>query len=756
MKKTLISKGWKLNAPGTNGWKEVDLPNDYSITQPRDPNAPGGASNGYFVGGEGTYVKELDIPDKKGHYILDIDGAYMNTRVTLNNIPLAKHPHGYTPFLVDLTPALKFGEKNTLTIKTDDMQPSTRWYTGAGIYRDVWLYEGGNVRIEPWGLWVETPTCNSVKVFCEVNTDRKTSAIISFDIIDADGDLVATLDENTSGGLVTADFVLGDTRLWDIESPYLYTLRATVTNKKGDILDTAELRFGIRVISANAKKGLLINGFPVKLRGGCIHHDHGVLGAAEYPAACRRKLEKLREAGFNAVRIAHNPPSETLLDICDEMGMIVMDEAFDCWRLEKGGKFNYHQYFDDWWERDIESMVKRDRRHASVIAYSIGNEIPESKGDSDGDVWSKRISDKIRKLDPSRFVTSATWQMTPADKWAKNTEGYFAPLDLAGYNYIYERYEHDHILYPKRVMWGSETHAKNFWHSWNAVLKAPYVIGDFTWTAYDNLGEAGTGRSCWARDGKITGISLAQYPWRSCYQGDFDLCGYRRPQSYYREAVWKGGVIQLFMTHPEHYGEDFSGTGWHWHDVNDCWTYDEKYIGKPVRCEVYTDAEEVAFLMNGYFYGKVKVENCFVTKDIKYEPGEIIALGYKNGIECMCSPIHTAGKPYGVSVVPEKKEFIADGRDLCYFDITVVDEEDYRIPYANNELTCIVDGGELLGIFSGDPKNEDQYGSPVCHAFNGRALAIVKTNDPGKVTVTVGCEGLHAGSAKVKALKVKE
>lgn len=754
MKKTCISKGWSLNAPGTNGWISTDLPNDYSITQPRNPGAPGGASNGFFVGGEGTYVKELDIPEEKKHYILDIDGAYMYTRVSLGNFLLAKHPHGYTPFLVDLTPRVKFGETNKLTIRTDDCQPSTRWYTGAGIYRDVYLYEGGDIRIEPWDLWVETPETDLVKAYCIVTSDRKDDVTVRFEIFDADENLVVSDEKKlTADGktTVTGDIRIADANLWNIEDPYLYTIRATIL--EGDeTLDNEELRFGIRTLSVDAENGLLINGESVKLRGGCIHHDHGVLGAADYPAACRRKVEKLRDAGFNALRIAHNPPSETLMEICDELGIIVMDEAFDCWRLDKGGRNNYHRYFDEWWERDTELMVRRDRRHTSVIAFSIGNEIPESKGDTDGDEWSKRISDKIRSLDPTRLVTSATFQMTGEDVWADNTKGYWKPLDICGYNYIYPRYERDHEQFPERVIWGSETHALHFYDSWHKVLDLPYVIGDFTWTAYDNLGEAGTGNSCWARDGHIPCIQLFGYPWRSCYQGDLDLCGYRRPQSYFREAVWIGGVTALFTTHPEHYGEDFSGTGWHWYDVLDTWTFDDKYIGKPVKCEVYTDADEVEWLINGRSLGRSKAEKAIAYMDIPYEKGELSVISYKDGVEHGRASLHTVGKESAVSVAPETDEITADNRDLCYFDITVVDENGDRVPHAKTRLTCIVEGGELMGIFSGDPANEDQYGSDVCHAFYGRAVAIVKTKTPGKVKVTVGGEGLRAGSAEVTAL----
>lgn len=753
MKKICISKGWSLNAPGTNGWKSVDLPNDYSVTQPRDPHAPGGGSTGFFKGGVGTYVKELELGG--GHCILDVDGAYMCASVELNGFRLVMHPHGYTPFLVDLTKRKNEG-KNRLVITTNGLQPSTRWYSGAGIYRDVFLWEGGDIRLEPWDVFVTTPTLDTVHASFEISSDRTTDIELTSYVVDADGNKVASAKAKASlktGEKTHAEleFKLENARLWDTVTPYLYTLHTEIS-ENGAVVEEDDRKFGIRTISADAKNGLLFNGKPMKLRGGCIHHDHGVLGAADYPAACRRKVEKLKEAGFNALRIAHNPPSTQLMEICDELGIIVMDEAFDCWRTSKGGELNYHVWFDDWWERDIASMVRRDRAHPCVIAYSIGNEIPESYGNTDGDEWSKRLADEIRKHDSTRLVTSATWKMGSEETWAERTKGYYAPLDICGYNYLYSRYESDHELFPDRVIWGSETHAINFYDSWQSVLKNSYVIGDFTWTAYDNLGEVGTGRSCWARDGHIKGISLAEYPWCTCYQGDLDLCGYRRPQSYFREAVWIGNTEpKIFTTHPEHYGEAFSGTGWHWYDVLDSWTFDDKYLGKPVKCEVYTDADELEWYLNGALLGRSKPEKAIASFDINYEKGEISVIAYKNGVKCGSSSLHTVGKPLSVEVKAEKNSLSADKRDLCYFDITVVDENGDRIPDSKAELCCIVDGGELLGIFSGDPKNEDCYGSNLCHAFEGRAVAIVRASQSGKVTVTVGSAGLYSGKAEAAA-----
>ncbi|MBQ8510473.1 MAG: DUF4982 domain-containing protein [Clostridia bacterium] len=754
MKKICISKGWSMHAPGINGWVPVDLPNDYSVTQPRSASAPGGGSNGFFQGGIGHYVKDINLTLGR-RYILDVDGAYMCTTVKLNGYHLIMHPHGYTPLLVDLTKRAKDGS-NKLELSTNALQPSTRWYSGAGIYRDVFLWEGGDIRIEPWDLFVSTPTLDTVSAACEISADRDASVTLRAHILDAEGKTVASAEaavDAKSGEKTPASlsFKVADAHLWDTENPYLYTLRAVILEGDAE-LDTADVTFGIRTVSADAKNGLLLNGKSIKLRGGCIHHDHAVLGAADFPAACYRKLSRLKATGFNALRIAHNPPSLQLLEMCDRMGILVMDEAFDCWRQEKGGSLNYHVWFEDWWARDISYMVKRDRNHPCVISYSIGNEIPESGGWTDGDEWSAKLAAEIRSYDNTRLVTSATYQMGDGKTWAERTKGYFAPLDISGYNYMYDRYESDHELFPDRVIWGSETHAINFYSSWQTVLNNSYVIGDFTWTAYDNLGETGTGRSCWARDGHIPGISLAGYPWRSCYQGDLDLCGYRRPQSYFREAVWIGGTEpRIFTTHPEHYGEGFSGTGWHWYDVLDSWTFDDKYLGKPVKCEVYTDADEIEWFVNGRRLGTSKPEKVIATFDIPYEKGKISVIAYKNGEVCGKSSLHTVGAPAAVKVEAETASLAADNRDLCYFDITVVDENGDRVPDAKSALTCIVDGGELMGIFSGDPANEDRYGSNACHAFEGRAVAIVRTTKPGQVKVTVGSAGLLSGSDTVTA-----
>ena len=776
MRKTLFSKDWYLSAPGTGGRIKIDLPNDYSITQPRDPQAPGGAANGFFVGGVGFYTKFF-TPEEGKHHILDVDGAYACAEYVLNHDWIAKHPHGYTPFLLDLTDYLRPGITNKLEINTNDMQPSTRWYSGAGIYRDVYMWTGGEVRVEPWDAFITTPTVSEasaeVKVAYVLSADRDATVTLRAEVRNEKGRAVAkkkiTLAVAAGKSPAELRLTVKVPHLWDMDDPYLYTLY-TAIEENGVLLDDAENTFGIRHITVDTEKGFCLNGKTRKLRGGCIHHDHGVLGAACFPAAEERKLRLLKAAGFNALRIAHNPPSLALLELCDRMGIIVMDEAFDMWNRMKT-KQDYHLFFGDWWARDIEYMVKRDRNHPCVLTYSIGNEIAERDGNSNGIAWARRLVAEVRRHDDSRFVTSGIHNpynrpvpSDPADyakyyaerfkndNWEARTEQYMAELDVAGYNYQYGKYDSDHGRYPQRVMWGSETHTIRFFDSWHEVSRLPWVLGDFTWTAYDNLGEAGTGRFSWARDGFIPGISLAAWPWRTCYQGDLDLCGFRRPQSYFREAIWLGNTEpRIFTTHPEHVGEGFSGTGWHFYDVHDTWTFDDQYLGKPVKAEVYTDADEIEWILNGNSLGRTAPEKAIASIEISYEKGELTAVAYKAGKECGRSSLHTVGKPAALRLSPEKKTLAADRRDLCYLQIEITDENGDRVTDAMHELVCLVEGGELMGIFSGDPKNLDQYGSDRCHAFDGRALVIVRAGKPGKVTVTVGNRDLGTARATVTA-----
>lgn len=784
MIKKCISKGWKFAdfpiVPGS--YIDVDLPHDYSITKPRDPK--GDNLNGYFQVTNAQYVKYFTL-EKDKHYILDVDGAYNCAEVTFNEQLLFLHPHGYTPILVDLTDHVVPEIENKLKITTNPLKWSTRWFHGCGIYRDVFMWEGGAVRVEPWDMFIYTENVSAksadVVLKFTISSDIDADVDVKFDICNNEKTVnTDSIKVSVKKGEKTEYkhvITVKNPALWDVENSNLYNLKTEIYNGK-ELVDTASNEFGIRSVTVDAKNGLLLNGKSIKLRGGCIHHDHGVLGSAAFPAAEERKIRALKDAGFNAVRISHNPPSLALLEVCDRIGMIVMDEAFDIWNKRKlAVTADYHIFFKEWWDRDISYMVKRDRNHPCVISYSIGNEIYEIDGTSEAGEWSRKLSDEIRKYDDTKFVTAAIQKISLADfrpedidpesyknymiekngskdqrKINKITEPFEAPLDIIGFNYHHDHFGVFHEMYPDKVIWGSENWTKNIYKDWQDVVDNSYVIGDFTWTAIDNLGEVGHGAGFWERERERYSKGSSFYPWRTCYQGDLDLCGFRRPQSHYREAVWFGGdTPKMFVTHPENYGEEYYGTGWHWFDVHDSWTFDDKYVGRPIKVDTYIQADKVEWLVNGKKVGEAVPEKAIATLHTVYEKGEITAIAYKNGKEFSRYTIKTIGEAVGVNVAPEKKEFIADRRDLCYFDITIVDKDGNVDVHNESEVSIQVSGGELMGIFSANPISEDDFRENKCHVFKGRALAVVRTANPGKVKVKVLSKDLASGYAEATA-----
>lgn len=802
MIKTCISKSWLFEEQISNNmwWKDsdvekmVDLPHDYAIHHPRTMNGPGGEGTGYYEGGMGRYTKYLKFENKK-HTILDIDGAYMCAEIRLNKDLLAIHPNGYMPFLVDLTDYIYWGKHNKIEILTNDIAPSARWYSGAGLYRDVFLWTGGSVRIEPWDLYVVTNSARedkaNITVKLWISSDFNTDADVKIIIKDKNGNkaaesvttIKALKDTKNSCDI---DFEIENPLLWDTENPNLYTLDAEVI-ANGEITDTFRQTFGIREILFSVKDGMTLNGKKIKLKGGCIHHDHGALGAASYPAAEMRKVKKLKEAGFNSLRTAHNPQSDAFMDACDKLGIIVMDEAFDMWRSAKKAN-DYHLWFEDWWARDISYMIKRDRIHPCIASYSIGNEIHEANGRSNGALWSKKLTEEVKKYDTSRPVTSAlasNWDGfdlnrtgVPEDykevymrghkelglqkedlnsEWDLWMNDFMEPLDIVGYNYGYRRYEYDIEKYPNRIIWGSETYSNTIFEAWDVIKKHNNLLGDFNWTAYDNIGEIGAGRGEWRKEKpeeneRVVPLVIKDIKWRTCWQGDMELTGFRRPQSYFREAVWNEKFASpIFTTHPSHNGEYYVGTGWHWQDVCDTWTFDDKYLGIPVKTEVYTLADEVRFVLNGKSVGTAKPQKGVASVNIPYEKGELRADTYKDGKLIISSVLKTTGDAKYIKIIPETTEILADGKDLAYFEINITDDNGNRIVNAKNKLKCCVSGGELLCIFSGDPCTEDDYISPVCHAFGGRAIAIVKTEQKGNVKITVESDNLISDSSDIIA-----
>ena len=596
-------------------------------------------------------------------------------------------------------PYLRYGEPNTVRVQARTHRDS-RWYTGAGIHRDTKIIVGGPVRVALDGVRITTPDVDAARAVVSVaatveNEARATRTVrVTTRILDADGQAAAsgsavvTLLPRTSE-LARLRLYVPAPRLWSVDAPELYTAETTVT--EGDtVLDEERTRFGIRTLRLDPQHGLRINGETVKLRGACIHHDNGLLGAAAVARAEERRVELLKAAGFNAIRSAHNPISKAALDACDRLGMLVMDETSDMW-TEAKSSFDYSLAFPEWWERDVEAMVAKDFNHPSVVMYSIGNEIFEV-GKPIGSRWGRRLAEKVRSLDDTRLVTNAfnllfavadrvpellgtegaeetdvntliaaigdvMLQVSASEEVARATEESASVLDVTGYNYGDSRYEVDRERFPDRVIVGSETFPAHIDELWRLVRENPHVIGDFTWTGWDYLGEAGIGRVDHPEaDYVATGIS-APYPWLAGWVGDIDITGHRRPVSYYREIVFGLRAEPYIAVHrPEFHGRATFTTPWSWTDSVSSWSWDVPE-GSPATVDVYSDAEEVELLLDGRSLDRAAVgaEKAFLARfEVAYAPGELVAVAYAGGEERARTALRTAEGPLRLSAASSR------------------------------------------------------------------------------------------------------
>jgi beta-galactosidase len=741
-------------------WRTVDLPHDWSIedlpgTQsPFDPDAVGQVSTGFTVGGTGWYRKTFTVAavQKNKRIIIQFDGVYMNSEVWLNGEKIGTHPYGYTGFWFDITDKIKFGAKNIIAVQVRNEGQNSRWYTGSGIYRHVWLKILDQAHVAQWGTYITTPEVNasSVKVNIKTTVNNQTSNALQVKlithIINAQGTETAKTESTQTieaGNIFEfdQDANMATPQLWSTDSPTLYTA-ITEVYKDGQLTDKAEIKFGIRSISFDAVNGFLLNGKPIKLKGGCVHHDNGPLGAKAYDRAEERRIEILKAAGFNAIRCSHNPPSPAFLDACDRLGMLVMDEAFDMWRIGNNPG-DYHLYFDEWWQRDIESMVMRDRNHPSIIMWSIGNEIRDMESPKVIAV-EKMLAEYIRKIEPTRPVTAAVNNLRP------QKDEFFSNLDVCGYNYAAggdhgqrSIYVTDHDRVPNRVMFGSESYAMETFGAWMPVVDHPYVIGDFVWTAFDYIGEASIGwRGYWQESNF--------YPWNLAYCGDIDICGWRRPQSYYREALWKENKLALFVkppipTFPLNPNKQL-WSKWEWHDAVADWNW-KGYEEKPLEVSVYSSCEEAELFLNGKSLGKKNTDRStqFMAKwNVPYAAGELKAVGYNGKKTVTSSILKTAEKPTAIKLTADKTELTADGKDLSYITVELVDAKGNKNPKAESLVKFEIKGaGTIVGVGNANPMSIESYQFPQRKAWQGRCLVIVKSKkDAGNITLKASVDGL--------------
>ncbi|MGI6315130.1 MAG: glycoside hydrolase family 2 TIM barrel-domain containing protein [Christensenellales bacterium] len=766
-----MNLGWHFSSAGRPGFKIVDLPHDAMIHEKRDANCKNGQNTGYFPGGKYVYERSLIASEEwKNKYVaIRFEGVYRHSRVWLNHVLLGTHANGYTPFELELT-GLKAGE-NHIRVEIDNSgEPNSRWYTGSGIYRPVWLIVKEkdhirNLRIET--LSYAPPT---IRVTC---SEKDASVTVS--------EGKTALYMGSCGKIIIPNAVL-----WSAETPVLY--KCTV---KTDT-DSVTQYFGIRKLEWNARTGLLVNGKPVKLRGGCIHHDNGLLGACAFRDAEYRKVRILKEAGFNAIRCAHNPCSEALLDACDELGMYVMDEAFDQWYMPKT-KYDYARDFAENYRMDFAAMVNRDRNHPSVILYSIGNEVSEtaqqqgialteemvklahslddtrpvtcginlflngliSKGigiySEDGEGMADKAKDensRMSKLSGSTLYNAIMENLSTIKNIVslapfadKATSAAFAKLDICGYNYGTARYIKDGKKYPQRLIVGSETYIPGLYDTWKRIETHSYLVGDFIWTAWDYLGESGIG--AWRYD---KGGFQKPYPMLTAGCGVISITGRPDPMLYYAQACYgKQPVLKIAVRPVELAGEKCARSPWRMTDAVESWDW-PGCEGKIAYVEVYTTAHHVRLLLNGKKVGTRKSKKAVCRFRLPWRPGELVAVGYdKSGKKLDTMAIRSASGVPQLRITPSRHRLHADGQSLVWVDIAVTDA--YGTPYRsrNVKISMETKNIDIQALGTDRVSNPESYTDFFCTTHLGYAQAILRAGtQSGTAKVTVTAEGIDS------------
>lgn len=718
----------------------------------------GGGSTGFFVGGTGWYRKHFILePSASGKRVaVCFDGVYMNADLWLNGHHLGNHPYGYTSFVHDLTPYLNpAGQENVLAVQVKNVGKNSRWYSGSGIYRHVRLEIDDPVHVPVWGVFVTTPdvskTNASVQVATTIQNARDEEALIRLRtrLLDAEGKTAATKETEVrvpAGGKQEFSqlFSVKNPELWSLDHPALY--RAQVELVEGQrMLDQYETTFGIRSIRFSVEKGFELNGEVVKLKGGCMHHDNGPLGAAAIDRAEERRVQLMKAYGYNAIRCSHNPPSPAFLDACDRYGILVMDEAFDCWEEGKNPE-DYGKYFKEWWQRDLESMVLRDRNHPSIILWSIGNEVPQ-RATARGRVLTKQLSDEVRRLDPTRPVAEAICAPWDGQTWAATATD-FSFLDVGGYNYQWRQYVPDHEKFPERIIVGTESYPLEAFENWQAVLDNPYVIGDFVWTSWDYLGETGLGNA--VLDNEPSANSL---PWFNAFSGDIDLCGFKKPQFYYREVIWGESLINMAVHAPIPEGRRESVSAWGWPDERQSWTWPGSE-GRALDVTVYSSCTSVRLELDGKEIATQPVNEKMIARfKVPYQPGELRAVGLSSdGTPVANTSLRTAGEPAAIRLTADRSTIRVDRNDLAYVTVEIVDEHGEVVPSAEVPVRFVVGGaGELAATGSGSPNDAASFQQPLRKTWRGRCQAILRPRGAaGTITLEAEVDGLKSGKIVVR------
>ncbi len=742
---SLFDSNWQFTRNGKT--ITVDLPHDWDIYDAPDPaTGATGTGGGWFQGGKGEYRKKFATP--KGELVkLHFEGVYQRAEVFVNGQKAGQHAYGYTPFTIDITPYL-FKDKrlNEVTVKVDNsQQPNCRWYSGSGIYRHVWLQTMPALHIAENGVFVTTPDVSAdqatVQVAVTVQNEAATEQQATVDVEDQQQTITLKAGETKT---VNFNYTIQHPHLWSPDDPYLYSANVKLSN----INTKRSTKFGIRSFSFDAEKGFMLNGQKVLISGACVHHDDGVLGAMAFDDAEIRKVRQMKEAGFNLIRTSHNPTTRAFLDACDSIGMLVIGEAFDGWRTQKN-PYDYSTLIDSCYREDIHAMVLRDRNHPSIISWSIGNEIIERK-EIAVITTARKLKAAILECDKTRPVTEALCA------WDSDWEIYdphFEVLDIAGYNYMIFKHASDHQRDPRRVMWQTESFPRDAFKNWAYVNDYPYIVGDIVWTGLDYLGESGIGRYYY--EGERPGESYAeggQPDWHGACCGDVDVTGWRKPISHYREMLWSDKPsLYMAVKEPDGYRGKIFETSWSVWPTWESWNWNG-WEGKPIDVEVYTKSPEVSLYLNDQLIGTKTVDRSTEFKavfSVPYEAGTLRAVAGDQTVT-----LSTAGPPAALRLTADRKVLKADGQQLAFITVEVVDKDGRVCPDAAIPCEVGVNGqARLMAAASADLKDREPSTSQHFTTWKGRAMIVVRSNpQKGKAQVSVRSNlppaAIHLGVCK--------